>query len=91
MKLVGASHWFIRAPFIIEAVSYGILAVILSFLMLVVLAQNIAIEGTQLWHYYTGINFFTIFAIEALVTIALSVSSSMIAIHEYLRQDLLEG
>lgn len=90
MKLVGASHWFIRSPFIIEAVIYGALAVALSFVMLVVLAQNIAIQGTELWNYYTGINFLTIFLIEAFVTISLSISSSVIAIHEYLRQDLLE-
>ncbi len=81
MKLVGASHWFIRLPFILEAVIYGISAVVLSFIMLSMLSQNINIQG---------INLFAIFLIESLITILLGISSSIIAIHQYLKKDLLE-
>lgn len=90
MKLVGASHWFIRSPFIIESIIFGILAVITSFIMLFILSQRIAIEGTSLWNYYTSINFAIIFSIELAATVILSILSSSIAIHEYIKRDLLE-
>jgi cell division transport system permease protein len=35
MKLVGASNWFIQAPFVLEAVFAGLLGAVLAFLMLV--------------------------------------------------------
>ncbi len=91
MKLVGASHWFIRSPFIVESIIYGTLAVILSFIMLFTLTQKIEIQNTNLWNYYSGINFLTIFIIELAITILLSIFSSIIAIHEYLKKDLLEN
>jgi len=88
MKLVGASHWFIRSPFIIESIIYGVLAVILSFIMFFVLTQKIQIESTAFWGYYSGINFIIIFLAELVGTVALSVLSASLAIHEHLKQDL---
>jgi cell division transport system permease protein len=88
MKLVGASHWFIRSPFLIEGIIYGVLAVALSYAMFFTLTQQIRIEETAFWGYYAGINFFRIFLIELIGTILLGIFSSSIAIHEYLKQDL---
>ena len=88
MKLVGASHWFIRSPFIIESIIYGVFAVVLSFIMFFTLTKQIQIEETSFWSYYSGINFLLIFLIELIGTVLLSVFSSSIAIHEYLKQDL---
>ncbi len=90
MKLVGASNWFIRSPFILEAIIYGITAVVVSFVMLFLLSKNISIKGTELWNYYGEINFIAVFAFEAMITIILSVSSSMIAVHEYVKKDFTE-
>jgi cell division transport system permease protein len=90
MKLVGASHWFIRLPYIIESIIYGILAVGISFVMLLILSQKIQISGTTLWNYYSEISFYKIFIIQLLATILLSIFSSMIAVHEYLNKRLLE-
>jgi cell division transport system permease protein len=36
MKLVGASNWFIQAPFVLEAVAAGLIGSILAFVLLVV-------------------------------------------------------
>lgn len=88
MKLVGASRLFIRAPFVIESVIYGLLAVLLSFIMLLILSQNIQIEETSLWHYYSGIDFYIIFLVELFASIFLSIISSSLAIHEHLQKDL---
>jgi cell division transport system permease protein len=89
MKLVGASHWFIRAPFIIESIIYGLMAAIISFAMLLLLSKSIQIQDTSLWNYYSGIEFYKIFIIELCVTIILSIFSSMLAVHKYLLKNLL--
>lgn len=90
MKLVGSSTWFIRFPFLIEGIIYGVLAVAISFIMLFTLSKNIQISETSLWNYYSGIEFYKIFLIELIATVILSVFSSMIAVHEYLGKSLLE-
>ena len=82
MKLVGASHWFIRLPFLIESIIYGILAVIVGFSMLIILSQKIQIPITP------DIKFTTIFLIELAGTIVLSALSSFIAVHEHLRKQI---
>lgn len=88
MKLVGASHWFIRSPFIIESIIYGVSAVILSFIMFFSLTGKIQIEDTAFWSYYSGINFVLVFFLELIGTILLCIFSSSVAIHEYLKKDL---
>jgi cell division transport system permease protein len=45
MKLVGASNWFIQAPFVLEAVFAGLLGAIVAFLMLVCL-KAFVIDGS---------------------------------------------
>lgn len=81
MKLVGASYWFIRLPFIIESIIYGVLAVILGFLMLTLLSKNIALFE---------IDFTLIFIAELIATVLLSILSAMLAVHEHLHKKLLE-
>ena len=84
MKLVGAPFWFIQLPFIVEAIIYGILATMVSFVLLYFISQNLNIENTNLLTYYTNIKFYKIFMGELAMTIALSVLSSIILIHEHL-------
>lgn len=83
MKLVGSSRWFIRFPFLIESIIYAILAVTISFIMLLFLSKSIQITDISLWSY-------KIFLIEIAATVTLSVISSMVAVHEYLGKSLLE-
>jgi cell division transport system permease protein len=45
MKLVGASNWFVQAPFVLEAVFAGLLGAILAFLALVA-AKIFLVDGT---------------------------------------------
>ena len=90
MKLVGAPYSFIKLPFILESIIYGILAVSLSFGMLYLLSQNLELNGGLFLSQYTEINYLSIFAVELILTITLSVLSSIIAIHDYLQRNLLE-
>lgn len=91
MKLVGAPRWFIKLPFLMESFFYGMFAVCISFVMLFILSKKIQISETTLWNYYSGIEFYKIFIIELISTIILSILSSMIAVHEYLKKGLLEN
>lgn len=45
MKLVGASNWFVQAPFVLEAVFAGLLGAILAFLALVA-GKAFLVDGT---------------------------------------------
>ena len=87
MKLVGAPYWLIRLPYIIESLAYGILAVILSFIMLLILANHVQIQGAELANYYQQIQFSKIFLYEILATVILSFLSAILAIHEYLYEN----
>jgi cell division transport system permease protein len=75
MKLVGASHWFIRLPFMIEAIIYGTLSVIISFIMLFILSKNLQMGYPEITNFLL---------IELLITVVLSALSSLIAVHEHL-------
>jgi len=82
MKLVGSPRWFIRFPFLVEGIIYGISSVAISLIMLLVLSKNIQIlEVSQ---------FYTTFLYELIATIILSAFSSMVAVHEYMGKSLLE-
>jgi len=87
MKLVGASHWFIRSPFIIESIIYGTLSIILSIIMLIGITKNITIEENNLFHYYSLGQFSLIIFAEFIATILISILSSSIAVHEYLHDE----
>ena len=91
-KLVGATNWFIRSPFIVESFFYAILGTVLA-VAVVFPALNVVqpyidafflAEGFSLRDYFMS-HFLAIFGIELLITILLNVSSSSIAIRRYLR------
>ena len=73
MELVGAPLWFIKLPFVLESIIYGFLAVILGFGMIIVVSNQVGI---------VAVNSPNLFALEIIVTIALSIFSSLIAVNE---------
>lgn len=85
MKLVGATPWFIRKPYIIRGMINGFLASVIAILMLGFLMLYIARE--------TDINLFSLSAltlsavtgIVILLGLALTASSSYFAVGRYLR------
>jgi len=90
MRLVGASSWFIRGPFILQGVIQGIIAGTVSSLVfypaLWVLSPKllVVIPGIDLFSYYkTNLSIF--FGILAGTGIFLGVFSSFIAIRRHLR------
>ena len=92
MKLVGASNWFVRAPFILESIFYALVAVLIIVLasyLLVGFIQpslNTYFQDTHvvdLLGYFQS-NFLYIFGIQFLVLAFLNVISTSVAIKKYL-------
>ena len=92
MRLVGASNWYIRGPFVMEGIFYGVIATIVAMLVvyLIVLAF-----GPALSNYLRDINedvpaYFRsnapiILLVQLLTGIGVGVLSSLIAIRRHLR------
>lgn len=82
MRLVGASHWFIRLPFLIEALIFSFTSLILSYVLLFSIGSQIVIEQIAVSKYSS--QFLTLFLTELAITSLLCIVSSSIATHEHL-------
>ena len=90
MRLVGASNGFIRGPFVVEGIIYGIIASTISFLLLIPVIQFASqqigrfVQGLDLTG-YLGANWLMLLGYQFLFGLGISVLSSWIAIRRYLR------
>lgn len=88
-RLVGASNWFIRGPFLAEGVISGFFATLIALLVIFPLLfffgskSQVLFPGFDLFHYFTS-NFFLILLIQFTAGIGLGTVSSLIAIRKYL-------
>jgi len=89
MKLVGASNWFVRGPFIIEGAIYGLIAAVISLLILHPLLWYLApkitayLPGTDLYYFFQT-NFLSLFFLQIAIGVALGTVSSWVAVKRYL-------
>lgn len=90
MRLVGASSWFIRGPFLVEGALHGILAatltLVFSYALLFYSSPHIlkVLPGINLLNYFQT-NFFALFGLLITIGALLGVISSFIAVHRYLK------
>lgn len=90
MRLVGASAWSIRGPFLIEGLLCGLIGSIIAILVfwpcLAVISPRLTavLSGVNLLAWFEG-NLFGIWGILLGVGIFLGLASSMIAIRKYLK------
>jgi cell division transport system permease protein len=91
MKLVGAANWFIRGPFLLESIMYGIIASIITVGLLYPLLRLIqpyvfSFFGAQfdIMAYFQE-NVAALVVTQLLVILVLTILSSYIAIRRYLK------
>lgn len=90
MRLVGASNWFIRGPFLIQGIIAGVAATIFTFLIFIIavffLGPKIEalLPDFNLLSYFQE-HFWTLLLIQLATGIGLGVFSSFIAIRKYLK------
>lgn len=95
MRLVGASNWFIRGPFMIEAILVAVLSVVVSNLVLYPVLESITphIERFFFSGQLQPFNLYTyalahwgiVLGLQLALAVGLAVFSSLIAIRRYLR------
>ncbi len=92
MRLVGATNWFIRGPFILEGALYGIIATIITMISL---AAILYYTGPSLTNYFGGVgsdvnsylynNVVVILLVQLGIGIIIGVTSSWLALRKYLK------
>ncbi len=90
MKLVGAANWFIRAPFLVEGILYGLassIATILIALPVLYFSNSFLSSffvGVDVFDYYLS-NIFQIWLILFLIGGAVSILGSVVSMQKYLK------
>lgn len=93
MKLVGATNWYIRGPFILEGAFYGIIATVVSILIIYPILyfispgiyQTFDNYGQTMFSYFNS-HFLSITGLMILTGILLGTISSIIAMQRYLKK-----
>ena len=90
MKLVGASNMFIRGPFIVESILYGISATLITLIafypvtLWVAKRTVIFFEGMNINEFYLS-HIFSLAGLLLLSGIGLTIISSLLAVRKYLK------
>ena len=91
MRLVGASNTFVRGPFIVEGIVYGLLATIITVAILFPILSSIEPRINMFFGLELGTatffaaDFWKLILIEVFVGVTLGVVSSLIATKKYLK------
>jgi cell division transport system permease protein len=90
MRLVGASNWFIKGPFVIQGIFCGIASILaVNLLFLITFAFfSYRLEtfflGFNLLNYFQT-NFLSLFLIQIVFAGILAIFSTLLALHKYLK------
>lgn len=83
MRLVGASYSFIRSPFLIEGAFYGISAVIIGMVLLLLFVQNLELMNISFLS--IQIPYFRLVLFQLILSLLMGMGSSWIATNYYFK------
>ena len=90
MRLVGASNNYVRGPFMVEGIMYGLLSAFIVMVLLYPISvwtgqvSGNFLGGLNLLGYYQS-NFFELFGVLVITGVLLGAVSSFLAVHRYLK------
>lgn len=90
MRLVGAENKYIRGPFLVEGIMYGIIATLITLVLLFAILRSVNeglatfVGGFDAFNYFVQ-NFWSLSALLLASGIVLGIISSGIAVRRYLR------
>jgi len=90
MKLVGAGNFYVRGPFVVEGMMYGIVSALISLILFYPITMWTApltenfFGGANIFNYYVN-NFAQIFVVLILTGVVLGGISSYLAVKKYLK------
>jgi len=90
MRLIGASNWFIRGPFLVQGFIIGIIASLITFLIFFGICYGFDSKVKSIFYEVSLFNIFltnmlNLVLLQLLIGIGLGVCSSYIAIRRYLK------
>ena len=94
MRLLGASTWYIRGPFVVESAVYGMLSAIISVLIVnsTFVASSSTLQASSLGlldinyaNQYFGQHFWALLGLQLVVGIVIGSASAIIATRRYLK------
>lgn len=90
-KLVGASNWYVRGPYILESFIFSIVSVLATYALIVLATSfldpyvSVVFGQDYLLTNYFNSNILSLFGWQFLAVLALTVTSSALAMRKYLR------
>lgn len=90
MRLVGATNWYIRGPFMVEAILYSVIATVITSALIYPIYTNLL---PKVSHYLTSSGytfdgnigvFFGLILVQLVIAFTLSAISSLLAMRKYL-------
>lgn len=94
MRLLGATTWYIRGPFVVESIIYGVISALISILIIdaVFVTASSALQASSLGlldigyaNTYFHQNFWLLLTLQLAVGIVIGAVSSIIATRRYLK------
>jgi len=91
MRIVGASDWFVRGPFIVQGAIYGLIAFAICLLLSAFFAYSLSpkmgviLPGFSMWQYFLS-NFWIFILLQLGFGMGLGMISSFIVVKKYLEE-----